>query len=182
MSRTTPQLASCRLVTDSSILGEVTMATIDIVRDEVVLRLSRMEALEAGHLHSAVRAPTSAVQSVEGVDDPWPHLQGHKDLGTEIPGGIMVGTRGGVVCAVHKHGPAGIVTFDPAASTYGRWVGTGDINDVPSALSQPVGYWAATEATAGWSATTEPTAWYSADEHTPAAGAGLPTLWRTGVR
>lgn len=110
------------------------MATLEISGDDVVLKLTHMETMEAAHLHSSVTAPVSAVQSVEGVDDPWPLLQGHKDVGTEIPGDIMVGTRGGDFCAIHKHGPAVIVTFDPAASTYGRWVFTGDINDVPASL------------------------------------------------
>lgn len=110
------------------------MATIEIVGDDVVLKLSHMEALEAAHMHTTISAPVSAVQSVEGVDDPWPHLEGHKDVGTEIPGDIMVGTRGGDFCAVHKHDPAVTITFTPGASEYGRWVFTGDINDVPPAL------------------------------------------------
>ena len=35
---------------------------------------------------------------------------------------------------------------------------------------------------AGWSAATEPTAWCLTNEHTPAAGDGLPTLRRMGER
>lgn len=112
------------------------MATIEISGDDVVLKLGHMETVEAAHMHSSVSAPISAVQSVESVDDPWPHLEGHKDVGTEIPGDLMVGTRGGDFCAIHKHGPAVIVTFKPGQSEYGRWVVTGDINDVPAQLRQ----------------------------------------------
>lgn len=110
------------------------MAEIEIVGDDVVLKLGHMETIEAAHMHSTVSAPLSAVQSVEGVDDPWPHLEGHKDVSTEIPGDLMVGTRGGDFCAVHKHGPGVIVTFAPGQSQYGRWIFTGDINAVPAAL------------------------------------------------
>lgn len=111
------------------------MATIEINGENVVLKLGRMEAIEAVH-KSDVTAPLAAVRSVESVDDPWPLLQGHKDVGTEIPGDIMVGTKGGDFCAVHKHGPAVIVTFDPDASEHARWIYTGDINDVPPALKK----------------------------------------------
>jgi hypothetical protein len=50
----------------------------------------------------------------------------------------MIGTRRGEgfkdFCAVHKDGPAVIVTLDPAVSEYDRWVFSGDINDVPPGL------------------------------------------------
>lgn len=112
------------------------MATIEISGDDVVLKLSHMETLEAAHMHSSVSAPVSAVQSVEAVDDAWNALQGHKDVGTEIPGDLMVGTRGGDFCAVHKHAPGVVITFTPGQSEYGRWVFTGDINDVPAGLKR----------------------------------------------
>jgi hypothetical protein len=98
-----------------------------------------MEAMEAVHAHT-ISAPLSAVQSVEGVDDPWPSLRGVKEVGTEIPGKNMIGTRTGDglkdFCAVHKDGPAVIVTLDPAVSQYNRWVFSGDINDVPPGLKR----------------------------------------------
>lgn len=113
------------------------MATIEIDGSDAVLKLGRMEALEAVHIHT-VSAPLTAVQSVEGVDDPWPSLRGVKEVGTEIPGKNMIGTRRGEgfkdFCAVHKDGPAVIVTFDPAVSEYNRWIVSGDINDVPAEL------------------------------------------------
>ena len=114
-------------------------ATIEIDGDDAVLKLGRMEAMEAVHAH-AISAPLSAVQSVEGVDDPWPNLRGVKEVGTEIPGKNMIGTRTGEgfkdFCAVHKDGPAVIVTLDPAVSQYNRWVFSGDINDVPPGLTR----------------------------------------------
>lgn len=114
------------------------MATLEIDGDNVVLHLGRMEKLEATRVHT-VSAPVSAIQSVEGVDDPWP-LRGMKEVGTEVPGVNMIGTRRGEgfhdFCAVHKHDPAVIVTFDPEVSEYNRWVFTGDINDVPESLKK----------------------------------------------
>ena len=114
------------------------MATIEINGEDVVLQLTRMEALEAARMHSTVTAPSSAVQSVEAVAEPWSDLRGVKEVGTELPGKSMIGTRKGEgfkdFCAVHKHGPAIIVTFDPEASEFNRWVVTGDLDDVPPGL------------------------------------------------
>ena len=115
------------------------MATIEVDGDNAVLKLGRMEAVEAMHIHT-VSAPLSAVRSVEGVDNPWPELRGVKEVGTEIPGKNMIGTRRGEgfkdFCAVHNDGPAVIVTLDPAVSDYDRWVFSGDINDVPADLKR----------------------------------------------
>ena len=115
------------------------VATVDIDGDNVVLKLSRMESVEAVHIHT-ISAPVSAVQSVIGVNDPWPDLRGVKEVGTEVPGHNMIGTKVGDgfkdFCAVHKHDPAVIITFDPASSDYNRWVFTGDINDVPAELKR----------------------------------------------
>lgn len=115
------------------------MATIEINGNDAVLKLGRMEAVEAVHMHS-VSAPLTAVQSVEGVDDPWPNLRGVKEVGTEIPGKSMIGTRAGEnfkdFCAVHKDGPAVIVTLDPAVSEYERWIFSGDISEVPADLKR----------------------------------------------
>lgn len=115
------------------------MATIEIDGDDAVLKLGRMEGVEAMHTHT-ISAPLTAVQSVEGVDDPWSELRGVKEVGTEIPGKTMVGTRRGEgfkdFCAVHKAGPAVIVTCDPSVSEYNRWIVSGDINDVPAGLKR----------------------------------------------
>ena len=97
------------------------------------------EAVEAAHKHT-ISAPLAAVQSVEGVDDPWPDLRGVKEVGTELPGKSMIGVRRGEgfkdFCAVHKDGPAVIVTLDPSVSKYDRWVFSGDIDEVPPGLKQ----------------------------------------------
>ena len=115
------------------------VATVEIDGDNVVLKLGRMEAVEAMHAHT-ISAPLTAVQSVEAVDDPWPTLRGVKEVGTEIPGKNMIGTRRGEgfkdFCAVHKDGPAVIVTLDPAVSDYDRWVFSGDIKDLPPGLKR----------------------------------------------
>lgn len=113
------------------------MATLEIDGDNVVLQLGHLEDLEAMHIH-AISAPVTAVQSVEGVDDPWTDMRGVKEVGTEIPHKTMVGTRRGEgfkdFCAVHKDGPAVILTFDPAASEYNRWIVSGSMDDVPAQL------------------------------------------------
>jgi hypothetical protein len=128
----------CALIDSPEIEG-VTVAAMEIDGDDAVLKLGRMEDVEAMHAH-AVSAPLTAVQSVEGVADPWPELRGVKEVGTEIPGKTMVGTRRGQgfkdFCAVHKAGPAVIVTLDPAVSEYDRWIFSGDINDVPAGLKR----------------------------------------------
>lgn len=115
------------------------VATVEIDGDDAVLKLGRMEAVEAMHAHM-ISVPLTAVQSVEAVDDPWPVLRGVKEVGTEIPGSNMIGTRRGEgfkdFCAVHKDGPAVVVTLDPAVSEYNRWVFSGDINDVPPGLKR----------------------------------------------
>ena len=115
------------------------MAAIEIDGDNAVLKLRRMEAVEAMHMH-AISVPLTAVQSVEGVDDPWPHLRGVKEVGTEIPGKNMIGTKRGEgfkdFCVVHKDGPAVIVTLDPAVGQYNRWVVSGDINALPPGLTR----------------------------------------------
>ena len=113
------------------------MATIEIDGDNVVLKLGRMESVEAGHMH-AISAPLTAVQSVEAVDDAWPTLRGMKEVGLEFPGKKMIGTKRGEgfkdFCVVHDNGAAVVVTLDPAVSQYNRWVFTGDINEVPAEL------------------------------------------------
>ena len=95
--------------------------------------------MEAVHAHT-ISAPLTAVQSVEAVDDPWAALRGVKEVGTEIPGKNMIGTQTGEgfkdFYAVHKDGPAVIVTLDPAVSQYNRWVFSGNINDVPPGLTR----------------------------------------------
>ena len=70
------------------------MAAVEIDGDDAVLKLGRMEGVEAMHTHT-VSASLTAVQSVESVDDPWSELRGVKEVGTEIPGKTMVGTRRG---------------------------------------------------------------------------------------
>jgi len=81
------------------------VATVEIGGSDAVLKLGRMEAVEAVHMH-AISAPLTAIQSVEGVDNPWPVLRGVKEVGTEIPGKNMIGTRTGEgfkdFCAVHR--------------------------------------------------------------------------------
>ena len=115
------------------------MATVEIEGDNAVLKLGRMEAVEAVHVH-AISAPLAAVQSVEAVDDPWSALRGVKEVGTEIPGRTMIGTRRGEgfkdFYAVHKDGPAVIITLDPAVSEYNRWVFSGGLDDVPPGLKR----------------------------------------------
>ena len=115
------------------------MASVTVDGNEVVLQLSRMEALEAAHMHNTVSAPLSAVQSALGVNDPWPELRGVKGVGTEVPGVNMIGTRVGEgfkdFCVVHKHDPSIIITFDSQQSEFNRWVFTGSLSDLPPELA-----------------------------------------------
>ncbi|MGH7609065.1 MAG: hypothetical protein ACREOD_03835 [Candidatus Dormibacteria bacterium] len=86
------------------------MADVLIDGDDLVVKLSGLEKLEA--VHGDLRVPLSAVQAVEVVDRPLDLIQGMKLPGTGIPGRTAVGTwvsADGSTFAVEHHASRGIV-------------------------------------------------------------------------
>ncbi len=87
------------------------MAELVVEGDDLVLRLSRTEKLEA--VHGDLRVPRSAVTAVEVLDDAHQaaDIIGLK-VGTRIPGVVEVATVHGrdrtVFAAVHRATPRGV--------------------------------------------------------------------------
>lgn len=104
------------------------MAELVIEGDELVLRLSRVEKLEA--VHGDLRAPRSAVRSVEILEDAHEPADHGFKVGERLPGysEVAVVRSGGerFFAAVHHDTPRGIrVSF--AGLDYDAWiVGTAD--------------------------------------------------------
>ena len=100
------------------------MATLAVVGDDLVVKMSWFERLEA--VHSDVHVRRSAVREVRVVDSAWPELRGIRAPGTGIPGVVAVGTRRGGFgkdfAVVHGTGPAVIVELD--GERYARLVVT----------------------------------------------------------
>ena len=111
------------------------MAELGIDGDEVVLRLSALERLEA--LHGDLRAPRAAVRDVRVVDDAYAEVRGLRWPGTGIPGVLLAGTfraRGTKTFAIVHGRPGGVrVVFD--GGDYDEWVvGCDDPGAVADAL------------------------------------------------
>ena len=66
------------------------MAELTVEGQELVLRLSALEKIEA--VHGEVRMLASAVRAVEVLDDAPGAVQGWRSPGTGIPGLLAVGT------------------------------------------------------------------------------------------
>jgi hypothetical protein len=66
------------------------MASVDLEREEVVVRLTPLE--RRGAVHGDVRVPRSAVRQVYVTSDPCSELRGLRAPGTGFPGGIALGT------------------------------------------------------------------------------------------
>lgn len=114
------------------------MARIELIGDDALVLLSRREALGAMRLRTPVAAARRAIRSVEQVDDAWQHLRGIRAPGTGFPGVIMLGTTRADgekdFCAVYGHRPGLVVTLDPAASEFARWVISGDPQEIAPGL------------------------------------------------
>ena len=65
------------------------MAELVIEGDDLVVRLSTVEKLEA--VHGEVRVPLASVKSVEVLDDAMGAIHGIR-VGTGIPGSVAIGT------------------------------------------------------------------------------------------
>ena len=100
------------------------MATLEVVGENLVVRLSWFEKLEAFHPDVSVRR--SGVREVRVVDNAWPELRGVRAPGTGIPGVVAVGTRRGTFGkdfdVVHGKGPAVVVELE--GEKYARLVVT----------------------------------------------------------
>lgn len=99
------------------------MAELEIDGDELVRHLSRTEKLES--VHGDLRAPRSAVSSVEVLEDAHgPADHGFK-VGERLPGvsEVAVVRAGGekIFAAVHHHTPRGLrIAFDSGG--YDAWI------------------------------------------------------------
>jgi hypothetical protein len=100
------------------------VATLEVVGENLIVKLSWFERLEA--FHSDVTVRRSAVRDVRVVDSAWPELRGMRAPGTGIPGVVAVGTRRGGFgrdfAVVHGKGPAVVVELE--GEKYARLVVT----------------------------------------------------------
>jgi hypothetical protein len=112
-----------------------TVATLQVQRDQLVVRLSPVEQLAA--FRREVRVPLSSLQAVAADPDPWSALRGIRAPGTGIPGVVAYGVRrmtGSApdFAAVHGRGPAVRVELGPEAP-FSRLVVT--VPDAESAVA-----------------------------------------------
>ncbi len=112
------------------------MAELRVEGDEVVLRLSVLERVEA--LHGDLREPRARVRDVRVVDDAYAAVHGLRWPGTGVPGVLLAGTfrsRGAKTFAVVHGRPGGVrVVFDGGA--FDEWVvGCDDPGAVADALT-----------------------------------------------
>jgi len=85
------------------------MAELVIEGDDLVVRLSTVEKLEA--VHGEVRVPLASVKSVEVLDDALGAIHGIR-VGTGIPGSVAIGTftsrTAKIFGVVHHDTPRGV--------------------------------------------------------------------------
>lgn len=99
------------------------MAELHVEGDELVLHLSGMEKLES--VHGDLRAPLSAVRSVEVLDDAHEPADHGFKVGERLPGlsEVAVVRTGGerIFAAVHHDTPRGVrIDFD--GTDYAAWI------------------------------------------------------------
>lgn len=115
------------------------MAEVVVEGDELVLRLSGGEKLEA--VHGNLRAPRSAVRSVEVLEDAHEPADHGLKVGERLPGysEVAVVRTGGqkLFAAVHHDTPRGVrIDFDGA--DYDAWiVGSADPEALKRLLEHP---------------------------------------------
>jgi len=115
------------------------MAELQVDGDELVLNLSRAEELES--VHRDLRAPLSAVRSIEVLDDAHGPVDHGFKVGERIPGVSEVATVRAdglkMFAAVHHDTPRGLrVSFE--GTNYDAWiVGCADPETVKRRLEQP---------------------------------------------
>ena len=112
------------------------MAELVIEGDELVLHLSRAEKLEA--VHGDLRAPLSAVSSIEVLDDAHAPADRGLKIGERLPGysevAVVHTATEKLFAVVHHSTPRGVrVNF--AGSDYSAWIiGSAD----PEALKRQI--------------------------------------------
>jgi hypothetical protein len=113
------------------------MAELDLVGDDVVLHLDRLEKIEG--VHGDLSVPRSAVTGVEVLDDAHRAADfASIKVGTRLSGVVEVGTMHGtkrtVFAAVHHDTPRG-VRLTLAGAAHDEWVvGCADPEAVVAAL------------------------------------------------
>jgi hypothetical protein len=116
------------------------MAQLQIAGDQLELHLTTAEKLES--VHSDLRVPLAAVQTVEVIEDAHRRagIGSGVKVGTRIPGVIEVATIRGltqkIFAAVHHDTPRGVcVSLD--GTQWDEWiVGCTDPEDVAATLSR----------------------------------------------
>lgn len=98
------------------------MASLRLIDDRLVLRLSALEKIAA--VRGDIQVPLSQVEAVAVEEQPWRHLRGIRAPGTGFPGVIAYGVRlatGGApdFAALRGRGPAVRVDLC-AGARYGR--------------------------------------------------------------
>lgn len=115
------------------------MADLWVEGSDLILHLYAPEKAEA--LHGDLRAPLSAIKSIEVLDDAHGPADRGVKVGTRIPGVIEVGTiridGRKIFAAVHHDTPRGLrITFEGA--TYDEWIiGCPDPDTLKSTLPWP---------------------------------------------
>lgn len=114
------------------------MAELKIEGEELVLRLTRIEKVES--VHGDLRAPVSAVRSIDVLEDAHEPADHGFKMGERLPGvsEVAVVTTGGerLFAAVHHDTPRGIrIVFENY--DYDEWiVGCADPEGVKASLAQ----------------------------------------------
>ncbi len=114
------------------------MADLEIEGDELVLRLTRAERLES--VHGYLRAPKSAVRSVEVLDDAHEPADHGLKIGERLPGysEVAIVRAGGqkLFAAVHHDTPRGVrISFQ--GIDYDAWIiGSADPESLKSRIEQ----------------------------------------------
>ena len=115
------------------------MAELGVEGDELVLHLGRLEKLES--VHGDLRAPRSAVRSVEVLDDAHEPADHGFKVGERLPGHsevAVVRARGQkLFAAVHHDTPRGVrVNFE--GTGYDAWiVGSADPEALKARIEAP---------------------------------------------
>jgi hypothetical protein len=114
------------------------MAALLVEGDELVVRLTKVEKVEA--MHGDVRVPLRCITSVEVLDRPIHAVHGRR-VGTGVPGVVLVGTvtsgDAKVFAALHHNTPGGVrVNLEGAPFTQ-LVVGCDDPEAVAAAVRQP---------------------------------------------